>query len=506
MRLSISLFAAALPLASAKYYRGHEKSWDQLPGSVYTPPQPWASCKDTEWPVSDVGEHLVPQAPDAELEAMLAEVDPARIENTIATLVSFGTRHTLSIQNSSTRGIGAARDWLLSEMQSYASASNGAMEAYLNSYIQPPDGDRVFFPVNISNVVGQINGTDDPNRVYVVTGHYDSRRLNISDYTGDAPGADDDASGVALVMELARICATRKPKATMIFAPVAGEEQNLYGSAHLAKTLKRAGYDVEGHFNDDTVGTGKNAPYHPINDYTIRLFGPSIYYPNVSTSAEQEEIGLIGYWNDSPAQNLGRAIAELAAGAIESVGMQVKLIYRADRFLRGGDHLSFLEQGFPAVRITEAVEDFAHQHQDVRVQDGHQYGDLIKYVDFEYIARVARTNLAAMWSLANAPALPKNATISEVVGFTATDRDTPWKDLNNDSKFCWNTGNDPLAEGYELVWRPSGNLQWTDVLSVGNVGHVRVDLLKDNLQFGIRAVGKDGKKSPAVAPEPSEYC
>jgi hypothetical protein len=506
MRSSIPIFVAALPFASATYPPSRGEPWDQLPGSVYTPPQAWASCKDVDWPVSDVGEHLMPQAPDAELEEMLAEVDPARIQNTIATLVSFGTRHTLSIQNSSARGIGAARDWLLSEMQSYASTSGGAMEAYLNSYIQPPDGDRVYFPVNISNIVGQINGTDDPNRVYVVTGHYDSRRLNISDYTGDAPGADDDASGVALVMELARICAKRRPKATMIFAAVAGEEQNLYGSAHLAKTLKRAGYNVEAHFNDDTVGTGKNAPYHPINDHTIRLFGASIFYPNVSTSVEQEEVGLIGCWNDSPAQNLGRAIAEIAAGAIDSVGMQVKLIYRADRFLRGGDHLSFLEQGFPAVRLTEAVEDFAHQHQDVRLQDGHQYGDLIQYVDFEYIARVARTNLAAMWSFANAPGLPKNVTISEVVGFTAADRSTPWKDVSNDSKFCWNTGNDPLVEGYELVWRASGNLQWTDVLRVGDVGHVRVELLKDNLQFGVRAVGRDGKKSAAVAPEPSEYC
>jgi hypothetical protein len=477
-----------------------------LPGSIYTPPQPWASCKDTDWPVSDIGERLVPQAPDAELEAMLAEVDPKRIENTISTLVSFGTRHTLSTQNSSTRGIGAARDWLLGQMQSYADQSDGAMEAYLNSYIQQPDGDRVTFAVNISNVVGQINGTDDPSRVYVVTGHYDSRRLDPLDYTGDAPGSDDDASGVAVVMELARICATRKPKATMILATVAGEEQNLYGSAHLAKTLKKAGYNVEGHFNDDVVGTGKNKPYHPINDYTIRLFGASIYYPNVSTSEEETEIGLTGGWNDSPAQNLGRAIAEIAAGAIKSVGMQVKLIYRPDRFLRGGDHLSFLEQGFPAVRLTEAVEDFAHQHQDVRVQDGHQYGDLIKYVDFEYVARVARTNLAGMWSLANAPAMPKNVTISEVVGFTALDKNTPWKDISNDSKFCWNTGNDPLVAGYELVWRPSGNLQWTNSLSVGDVGHVRVDLLKDNVQFGVRAVGEDGRKSPAVLPAPSEYC
>ena len=499
--------AVILPLATAIAVRDPgSQSWQQLPGSLYTPPEPWASCKDTDWPVSNIGVPIQPQAPDAELEAMLAEVDPARIERTISTLVSFGTRHTLSTQNDSTRGIGAARDWLLSEMQSFADTSNGGMEAYLNSYIQQPDGDRVAFAVNISNVVGQINGTDDPNRVYVVTGHYDSRRLDIMDYTHDAPGADDDGSGVAVVLELARLFAKKKPRATMIFATVAGEEQNLYGSTHLAKTLKKAGYNVEADFNDDTVGTGKNPPFNPINDYTLRLFGASIYYPNVSTSAYQSEVGLAGDWNDSPAQNLGRYFAEVVAGAAKSVGMQIKLIYRPDRFLRGGDHLPFLEEGFPAVRLTEAVENFAHQHQNVRVQNGHQYGDLLKYVDFDYVARVARANMAAMWGLANAPRLPRNVTISENIGFTALDKSTPFKDLSNDSKFCWNRGNDPLVSSYELVWRESGNLQWSHSLDVGDVGHVRVELLKDNLQFGIRAVGADGRKSPAVLPLPSEYC
>lgn len=249
-------------------------------------------------------------------------------------------------------------------MTANAAAANGDMDVYLNSYIQGVD-ERISFPVNISNVVAQINGTADSNRVYVVTGHYDSRALDVMDYTSDAPGADDDATGVAVVMELARVvaaCKTR-PKATMIFAATAGEEQNLYGATHLAKTLKKEGYNVEGNWNNDIVGTGKNTPFAAINDYTVRLFGASIFYPNVSTSAEQDEIGLIGGWNDSPAQNLGRYIAEIVAGAAEAVGMQVALIYRPDRFLRGGDHLGFLEQGFPAVRFTEAVEDFFHQHQ-----------------------------------------------------------------------------------------------------------------------------------------------
>jgi hypothetical protein len=360
---SLLTAAALLPLTYAgRPYGGGSLSWQNLPGSIYSPPQPWAYAPDASWPPTDVGSPIIPQKPDAELEEMLAEVSPARIQHIITRLANFGTRHTLSSQNSTTRGIGAARDWIYKQMTGFAAASNGNMDVYLNSYIQGID-ERISFPVNISNVVAQINGTTDSNRVYVVTGHYDSRALDVMDYTADAPGADDDASGVAVVMELARICAKRAPKATMIFSAVAAEEQNLYGSAHLAKTLRKAGYNVEGHWNNDIVGTGKNEPFAPINDHTIRLFGASIYYPNVTDSATELEVGLTGGWNDSPAQNLGRFIAEVVAGAAKAVGMQVALIYRADRFLRGGDHLSFLEEGFPAVRFTEAVEDFAHQHQ-----------------------------------------------------------------------------------------------------------------------------------------------
>lgn len=479
------------------------QSWLGLPGSLYGPPeQPWASCADAGWPVTNLGEPIIPQAPDDQLVSALAEVDESRIETIVSTLVGFGTRHTLSQQNSSTRGIGAARDWIYREMQTFAAGSDSNMDVFFDSYIQPI-ADRVSFPVNLTNVVARVNGTVDPTRVYVVTAHYDSRNLDIMDYTGDAPGADDNASGVAVVMEMARICAKLKPAATMLFAATAGEEQGLYGAEHLAQTLKAQGANVEANFNNDIVGTGQFAPYSPINNYTIRLFGASILYPNASTADFQSEIGEIGYENDSPARNLGRFITEIAAGAVNATDMQVALIYRPDRFLRGGDHEAFLAEGFPAIRFTEAVEDFTHQHQDVRVQDGTQYGDLLQYVDFGYTKRVARVNLASMWSAANAPAFPKNVTISQTVGFPAASEDTPLEEVSNDSQFAWSTGNDPLVASYELVWRPSGALQWTRSLNVGNVGNVTVDLPKDAVQFGIRAVGSDGKKSPAVLPFPA---
>ncbi|KAK6434965.1 hypothetical protein LTR95_008847 [Oleoguttula sp. CCFEE 5521] len=494
MRIS-STISALLATAGAT-------SWQSLPGSNFAPGQPWGYAPEASWPPTyNNGSALVPQAPDRQTQHLVAQVDAARLKRTVTKLVSFGTRHTLSQQNSTTRGIGAARDWLLREMQGIAGGSDGNMDVFFNSYIQPV-ASRILFPVNITNVVARINGTTDPNRVYVVTGHYDSRRIDINDYTNDAPGADDDASGVALVLEMARICAKLKPAATMIFAAVAGEEQGLYGSNNLAGTLKNQSFNVEGNWNNDIVGQGSFLPTTPINPHTIRLFGASLFYPNASSTNLLQTTALIGGENDSPARNLGRFIAEVAAGAVKYLDMQVALIYRPDRFLRGGDHQSFLSKGFPAVRFTEAVEDYKHQHQDPRVQDGVVYGDNIEFVNFEYLQRVTRTNLATMWSAATAPGMPKNVTISQSVGVPATFQNTSLAVVNNLSRFNWNTGNDTLVASYELVWRVSGALQWSHYLNAGNVGTTTVDLPKDDLQFGVRAVGKDGKKSPAVFPLP----
>ncbi|KAI7314047.1 hypothetical protein KC315_g11483 [Hortaea werneckii] len=483
------------------YSHGGMTEWIDRPGSVIT--DPWGFCPAASWPVSDVGSSIEPQAPTSELKDMLNEVDADQVERTITKLAGFGTRHTLSQQNSSTFGIGAARDWIYEEMQGYAEQGDGSMEVYFDSYIQSV-ASRVPFPVNITNVVARINGTEDSNRTYVVTGHYDSRRLDVMDYTGDAPGADDDASGVAVLMEMARVVAKMgKPKSTMMFVATAGEEQGLYGATHLAETLKNASINVEGNWNVDTVGTGKNSPFDPINDYTVRVFGASIFYPNYTGNAALErQYAVIGGWNDSPPQQLGRYIAEVAAGAVEWVGMQVKLMYRHDRFGRGGDHVGFLEQGYPAVRFTEAYEDFAHQHQDIREEDGIQYGDLLEFVDFDYTARVAKVTLATMYSAANAPARPQDVYISYDIGTTASDEDTIVEALSNDSRFFWEVSDDPLVASYELVYRTSGSLQWMHSLDIGMTGNVTVMLSKDNYQFGIRAVGEDGLKSPAVFPLP----
>ncbi|KAF2429375.1 putative zinc metalloprotease [Tothia fuscella] len=439
-------------------------------------------CLESAWPPTEIGEKIKPQEPSAELQQMLSEIDPARIKATILKLVSFGTRHTLSTQTDPNRGIGAARDWIASELRSYAAASGGKMTVSTPSYIQPV-ANRIPFPVNISNVVARLEGATDPSRVYVITGHYDSRVTDILNYEDDAPGANDDASGVAVFIELARISATRRPAATILFGAVASEEQGLQGSAFFAKTLRNASTNVEGMLNNDIVGssTGDRGQKDP---FTIRLFAQGL--PLTETTAEQQERLRIGGDNDSPARELARFVKEVAENTY--TGMKIAIIYRLDRYLRGGDHSSFLQQGYPAVRFTEPNENFDHQHQDIRVDNGVHYGDLPEFVDYEYVSRVAKVNLAALWSLANAPGMPRNVTVE-----TTT--------LGNDSLLRWKKGSGE-AIGYEVVWRATDVPLWTNVLNVGMVNSARLQLSKDNVIFGVRSVGNGGLRSPAVIPFP----
>ncbi|GLB42591.1 putative peptidase M28 family protein [Lyophyllum shimeji] len=446
-----------------------------------TIPPPGRCTPADIWPQGP-GHALVPQRPDAELTKMLSQISPERIQATIAKLVSFGTRSTLSNQTDPVRGIGAARDWIAAEMRTYAAASNGRMTVDVPSYVQQP-ANRIPNATVISNVVATLRGTTEPNRAYVVSGHYDSRVSDVQNAVDDAPGADDDASGVAVAMELARIFATHKPAATIMFVAVAGEEQGLYGSDFMAKSLKAAGVDVQGMLNNDIVGspTGDDGSHSPLD---IRMFAQGI--PPTETSAQINSRVSIGGENDAPARQLGRFVAEVSQNPLTS--MNVHMMYRPDRYLRGGDHMSFLKQGFPAVRFTEPHEDFKHQHQDVRVENGVQFGDLIEFVDFDYVARVARVNGAALWSLAQAPGTPKNVTIDTSV-------------LTNNSTLKW-VADSAADGGYEILWRATDEPFWSHVIPVGQVNMATVQLIKDNVEFGVRAVGKNGFKSPAAFPFP----
>ncbi|WP_213004680.1 M20/M25/M40 family metallo-hydrolase [Paractinoplanes toevensis] len=422
---------------------------------------------------------------DPQLRAMLREIDPKRVEAIIRRLVAFGTRHTLSAQDDPDRGIGAARDWLRAEFQRYADRSDGRMTVTLDSFIQPVSS-RIPAPTRITNVVATLRGSVTPDRVYVVTGHYDSRVTDVMDATSDAPGADDDASGVAVVLELARVMATRSPEATIVFAAVAAEEQGLYGSDHLAQTYKDQGVDVQAMFSNDIVGTG-NAHDGTANDpHTVRLFVEGI--PTSETAAEAGVRKSVGGENDGPSRQLGRFVDEVAGNGL--TGMRVRQIWRRDRYLRGSDHISFLLRGYPAARFTEPRENFAHEHQNVRVEDGVQYGDLIEFCDFGYIARVARVNAAALWSLSQAPGTPKGVVIDTT-------------QLTNATTLRWQPNPEPDLAGYEVLWRETTEPDWTHTLEVGDVTTVTVDLSKDNVFFGVRAVDGDGNRSPVSAPQPS---
>ncbi|TAQ83136.1 hypothetical protein B7494_g8539 [Chlorociboria aeruginascens] len=419
------------------------------------------------WPPSSVGVPLVPQSTDSETLSLLNEMDPARIQSYIQTLVNFGTRHTASTKTSTTtRGIVPARQWLLDEMTTLAEPSNGLMKVSMPCYQQPAvPSSGIPFPVDLCNVQVEITGTIDPNRTYVYTGHYDSRRLNLSDYTGDSPGADDNASAVSIALEMIRILAPyvteNPPPTSIIIAAVAGEEQGLYG-------MKNASVNVQANFNDDIVGSGSNAPFDSLNQHTIRVFGAGtdyLFLPSDQSSLIDEIIAT-GYQDDTPSRHLGRYIQEVNAGAASTTEMEVALIYKPDRFSRGGDHESFLEAGYPAVRFTEPQEDFYHQHQDPRTEDGIVYGDDIQFVDFDYTARVGKVNLLCLWSIANAPATPSNFTYDTEIGFLASSQSTPPNYLDNVIKLYWNTEPaDPLLDYYEVVWRPLASQQTTELIS-----------------------------------------
>ncbi|MBF5031905.1 M28 family metallopeptidase [Micromonospora sp. ANENR4] len=424
-----------------------------------------------------------PQRPGRELTALLREIDSRRIEAVVRRLAAFGTRHTLSSQTDPVRGIGAARDWIHAQLSGYAGASGGRMSVELQSYVQQP-ASRIPVPTTITNVVATVRGDVTPERVYVITGHYDSRATDVMDAVSDAPGADDDASGVAVVMELARVLSTRRTEATIVLAAVAAEEQGLYGSAYLASQLKAAGADVQAMFSNDIVGSS-TADDGTRDPRTVRLFAEGV--PTAETPAEASVRQSVGGENDSPSRQLARFVTDVAENS--ATGMDVRVIYRRDRYLRGSDHISFLREGWPAGRFTEPNEDFAHQHQDVRVVDGVQYGDLPEFCDFGYITRVARVNAATLWSLAQAPGTPKGVTVVTT-------------NLANDTTLRWQRGPEPDLAGYEVVWRETTADQWQKVLPVGDVTEVTIDLSKDNVFFGVRAVDRDGHRSPVAFPKP----
>lgn len=426
-------------------------------------------------------------AGDPQIREMVTEISADTIEKNIRKLVGFHTRHTLSDTVSDSVGIGAARRWIQSEFERYSRNSGARLQVRFDGYLQEP-ARRIDEPTRIVNVVATLPGIqpESKDRIYVVSGQYDSRVSDIMNDTSFAPGANDDGSGTAAVMELARVMSNYAFDATLVFMTVAGEEQGLFGSTHYAETAKKKDKNIAAMFTNDIIGSSV-AENGTVHDDVVRVFAEGIP-PNRELSRYHRRLLYTGGENDTPSRQLARLIHE--TGGQYMNGFNVNVIYRKDRYLRGGDHSPFLEQGYPAVRFSEPHEDYRHQHQDVRTEEGEQYGDLLRFVDFEYVADVTRLNASSLATLANAPARPKNVGI-EV------------QKLENNTTLRWDANTEPDLKGYEIVWRNSTSPFWEYSTLAGDATRYTIEgKSKDNFLFGVRAVDQKGHKSPAVYPLP----
>jgi hypothetical protein len=413
---------------------------------------------------------LSPAFADNPIPDILAAISEKRIEENIRKLVSFGTRNSLSSADDEKRGIGAARRWIKEELERCSRGT--ALEVAFDEHLVE-SGSRVPRPTRFVNVVATLPGTqkESRNRIYVVSGHYDSMPSSPTDGEKDAPGANDDASGTAVSMELACVMSKHAFDSTIVFMAVSGEEQGLY---------------VEAMLDNDIVGNTRDADGN-VDRTRVRLFAEGVPARNPLADNVLQALRTGGE-NDLPTRQLARHIQETAARYVPQ--LKVDVVWRRDRYLRGGDHFPFLDAGYPAVRFTEPVEDWRHQHQDVRVENGVQFGDLPEFVDFGYVANVARVNGAALATLANAPAPPTGVELENIR-------------LENESTLRWKPNAEPDLAGYRIVWRETTAAAWQNVKDVGNVTRFTLPgVSKDNVVFGVQAYDRDGNVSPAVYPTP----
>ena len=458
---------------------------------------------------------------DPAIAAALAQVSPDHIKATITKLVSFNNRSTLSSMDTDlapNTGVNAAADWIESEFKSISSACNNCLEVKRDTFTEPAStapNARITKPTKISNVYAILRGTDPAQaaRMVLVTGHYDSRNSKNENTRDPAPGANDDASGVAVSLESARVLSKLTFPSTIVFVAVAGEEQGLNGSAHLAKLARDENWQLEAVLNNDIVGgdttPGNTTPPNIQDKTTVRVFSEGI--PANTTPDQLRAIQTLGAEGDSPSRELARAIVDVGATYFRPTskhspippGSRVHnnlmlmvpafhpvLIFRRDRFLRGGDHTSFNQEGFAAVRFTEWAENFDHQHQNVRVENGTQFGDLLQYVDFNYVANVARLNAATLATLASAPGEPQNVHILTTA-------------LDNNTELTWQPpAGAPASTTYEVVWRETDQPTWTDSASAGAALNLKLAVSKDNVVFAVRSVDPAGHRSIAVLPTP----
>lgn len=431
---------------------------------------------------------------DAHIAETIRQISAAHIRQTIEKLVSFQNRSTLSAQDEESikagKGIGAAREWIKAEFERYSKECGGCLEVKIDTFTEQPT-ERIPKPTQITNVYAVLRGSDpaQANRIVLVTGHYDSRNSDNANGTDPAPGANDDGSGTAVSLECARVLSQAASKAaesklkfpaTIIFLTVAGEEQGLNGSKHFAQMAKEQGWKIEAVLNNDIVGGDLTAGQ---DAEVVRVFSEGI--PAAASEAEIRRIRMLGGESDSPSRELARYVVDV--GRSYNAGVKPVLIFRLDRFLRGGDHYSFNQSGFAAVRFTEFRENFNHQHQNIRTENGIEYGDLPKFVDFDYVEHVARLNAATLATLASAPAPPASVRLLT-------------KNLENDTTLTWEPS--AGATEYEVVWRSTSAADWEYAQMVSSGTRATLKVSKDNEIFGVRAVDTAGHRSLPVVPEP----
>ena len=433
------------------------------------------------------GMQAQPQSPALPRRIMKA-IDPDHLRDSVDILAGFGTRHSASETKSRQRGIGAARNWLRSQFEGFSDHSGGRLKVVFESF-DSPQSRNLPQQVELVNVYALLPGArpDSAHRHYYVIGHYDSRASRGGDASSDAPGANDDASGTALVLELARVLADVELDSSVVFLCTVAEEQGLFGAEQHVQAALDRGVDIRGALNCDIVGDPTGPPNElgerSLARASVRVFSQGL--PSNLEDRDLQQVRRLSSFSDSRSRQLARYVAEVAR--LQRTTVQPMLIFRRDRFLRGGDQTAFDDHGIAAVRFTEMFENFDRQHQDVREEDGIRYGDLPEFVDEEYLADVARLNAAVLISLANAPATPQNARISA-------------RDLSNDTTIHWDANEEQDLAGYEVVWRRTTDFEWRNTRDVGAVSEVTLPLSKDNWFFGVRAYDNEGYRSPVAFP------
>jgi hypothetical protein len=421
---------------------------------------------------------------DPLISQMVKDVSAKNIEAIVRKLVTFDTRHTLSDTLSKKTGIGAARNWIKAEMEKYARESGGRLKVEFDTFVLPADGRRVLAPATMKNVLAILPGTDpDDSRVFIVSGHYDSRASDVMDAKITAPGANDDASGTAATMELARIMGKQKFNCTLIFVAMVGEEQGLYGATNLAKKAKELNWNVAGMITNDIVGNTYAMETGLKDNRSVRVFSEGV--PGGETPQQAASRASTGSENDNSARQFARYFKEVGERYVDQA--DVKLIYRRDRYLRGGDHTAFSREGYAAIRVTEMNENFERQHQDLRTENGINYGDTPDFVDYEYTQKVARLNLATLANLALSPQHPEN------VGVITSG-------LTNKTSLKWEAPKGEKPAGYYVVMRETSSPVWERKFFITDT-KAELGYSKDNYIFGVQSVDAEGHESMVIIPK-----